>query len=528
MHWPRPLLAAIGAAAFTAGLGAGAWPVLAGDTVAPAAPPHPVYRTGATPIDPDAYAALPKLPTFRAFLPQSVDLTPYFPKPGNQGDKPDCVAWATTYAARSFLSGRDLGRQPALPSEEMSPAYVYNRLRPPGSQCDRPTVMVDALRVLKQEGTVTLSEFPDDLRACATPAPQAMISRAAQNRLGGWDTIDAVKSGLYKSAINVDDIKGAIAQELPVVFTMPATDDLYALHDDAVFTHLTRENGNFHAMAVIGYDDGRQAFRVINSWGAGWGDHGYAWIGYGTFRALVHEAYALHDERRDDMAHPAPKLSPQQALYNDIDKLGCGSAEMTTVGHHYSITGYAGDADKLDRLHAALLAIDPTTTWTMAHHPWPQCEAEQTLGKSRITGDVAMVAMTETGASRTGDPVAMHAGELFGIGVDVPASKPLLSIIYLQKDGSAVELYHGTAAPATPGHHSVTIGLGGTAETRFQVGPPYGDEMVIALASDRPLFGKELGDYASDRQFLSELRAKLIKAPTGAVSASILRIRTHQ
>ncbi len=149
------------------------------------------------------------------------------------------------------------------------------------------------------------------------------------------------------------------------------------------------------------------------------------------------------------------------------------------------------------------------------------------MGTSRITGDVSMVAMTQSGAPRSGEPVLMNAGELFGIGVDVPAGKPELSIVYVQADGSAVELYRGTAAPGAPGRHSVTIGLNGAKAARFQVGPPYGNEMVIALASDRPLFGNELADYASERQFLTALRAKLTTVPAGAVSASILRIRTH-
>src|SRR5690606_13563987 len=33
-----------------------------------------------------------------------------------------------------------------------------------------------------------------------------------------------------------------------------------------------------------GYDDNKQAFYVKNSWGYDWGDNGYAWIGYASFR----------------------------------------------------------------------------------------------------------------------------------------------------------------------------------------------------------------------------------------------------
>ena len=59
---------------------------------APALGPHPVHATGATPIAPADYATLPKLPTFRAWLPRRVDLTALFPVPGYQAQVPDCSA----------------------------------------------------------------------------------------------------------------------------------------------------------------------------------------------------------------------------------------------------------------------------------------------------------------------------------------------------------------------------------------------------------------------------------------------------
>ncbi|MER3553743.1 MAG: peptidase C1, partial [Meiothermus sp.] len=35
-----------------------------------------------------------------------------------------------------------------------------------------------------------------------------------------------------------------------------------------------------HAMLMVGYDDGKKAFRVKNSWGTGWGEGGYVWFSY--------------------------------------------------------------------------------------------------------------------------------------------------------------------------------------------------------------------------------------------------------
>jgi hypothetical protein len=39
-----------------------------------------------------------------------------------------------------------------------------------------------------------------------------------------------------------------------------------------------------HAICIVGYDDAKQAFKVRNSWGPEWGDHGYIWIKYGSLK----------------------------------------------------------------------------------------------------------------------------------------------------------------------------------------------------------------------------------------------------
>jgi hypothetical protein len=48
-------------------------------------------------------------------------------------------------------------------------------------------------------------------------------------------------------------------------------------------------------MVVIGYSDSKNAFKVLNSWGRTWGDQGYGWIDYVSFRNLVREAYVTQN-----------------------------------------------------------------------------------------------------------------------------------------------------------------------------------------------------------------------------------------
>ncbi len=35
-----------------------------------------------------------------------------------------------------------------------------------------------------------------------------------------------------------------------------------------------------HAVCLVGYDDNKNAFKFINSWGTSWGIDGYGWISY--------------------------------------------------------------------------------------------------------------------------------------------------------------------------------------------------------------------------------------------------------
>lgn len=491
-------------------------------------PPGFVFMTGAEPIAPAEYTALPKTDTFRAWLPKAVDLSGNYPKPGYQGAQPSCVAWATTYAARSFLHGRALGRQPSDPAEQMSPAYVYNRLRAPGTQCTTTMSIVNALNLLKREGAVTLADFPNDIKTCNIPAPSALLGKAATYRLGNWRAIDRERPKDERSAVVIDDIKGALSRGEPVVFAMPVAQDWYDLSGDTVYSHEGAAGTLYHAMAVVGYSEDRQAFRIINSWGDWWGDNGYAWVGYPTFKRLVSEAYALQPAPQGEAAKPAESAISPRARFDALAaKLPCGAVTGSGNDKALAVSGFGGSADGIEELRTAALAIGAKLDWRVAHHPWPQCEAELTLAQPLAAGGVTLAAAREGGDPRRGDPVRMKAGEIFGITASVDAAKPYLTIVYLQADGSAVELYRGTPDEVRGQRRSVTIGLQGAKETRFQVGPPYGDEMVIALASDRPLAEEGESDYHTERQFLTSLRARLTQASASAISAAVLRLRTE-
>lgn len=485
-----------------------------------------LFMTGAAPVSPEEYAKLPKQGRFRAYLPKQVDLSNAYPPPGSQGPQPNCVAWATTYAARTFLNFRDKDVQPEAPSDQMSPAYVYNRLRPAGSPCTGAISIVQALTLLKNEGTVSLADFPDDMTKCAIPAPDALKAKAGEYRLLDWRAVDREVKDDWRTPIVLDDVKGALARGAPVIFAMPVAADFKAFRGDGIYRRPDKpDKANYHAMAIVGYDEDRQALRIINSWGSIWGDKGYAWIAYDTFKLLTGEAYSLEAPIAPATpgAPPPPPRNDAQIFADRQAAMPCGAVSVQGK----NLTGFSGDLNAIAALREAAAKVDPAMSFAVRHLPWPQCEAALTLAAPLARDGTSIVVLTAEGKERGGDPVVMRENDIFGVSATTSAARPYLSIIYLQADGSAVELHRGHPEPDRKGARRVTIGLSQAAQ-RYQVAPPFGPEMIIALASAKPIFGDDEVVNGTERQFLTRLRARLAAGQSDGqgVSAAFVRLQT--
>lgn len=520
-------------------LGAVAGIALGGATLARGdAPALPSFATGLDPVDPAAYAALPGVTRFRAFLPPRVDLTNRFPTPGDQGQQGSCSAWATSYAARSFLASNEAAG--GTPDDAvMSPAYVFNQTRP-GPGCMRGTGLPQALTFLQQKGTVPKSEFsPPD---CAVPPPAALGSTAAQYRIGGFQAVahrneqTGKTNSDWRDPIVRDDIKGALVRGRPVVFGMQLPSDFMVplMGFTGIYRSTERYNrwggstGPMHAMALVGYDDTRQAFRLINSWSARWGDGGYLWIDYETFSNLVGEAYVVEPAR--EAAPPAPppppvvaRETPQARLQKALDRPICGRLSVRWQGDAAVVEGFARPEDvALVQGRAGPLA---NVEWRVRPTPFPTCEAELMLSEGLVDGGVRLGMADAGGRALDAPVVTLRENALFSISVE-SAAKPYLQVFYLQADGSAVELYRGAPPRDAQGRRVVSVGAAGATARRFQVAPPFGDEALIAIASSGPIIAEPLGTQATERQFLSRLRAALVARRGERPSATLRRLRT--
>ena len=248
-------------------------------------PPDTNYATGNQDDDPAVLQTLPLEQTFRAYLPVSVDLSYRLPDPGNQGGASSCTAWAVAYAARSYYTSayeaRDIHDMKNVPS----PAFVYNLSwrRDSKGVCKGGSNFANTVSVL-QHGAPSLVDYPYKDSDCSAP-PQERIASSTDFRVAGLRRLDETK---------VDDLKGALARSNPVLLSFKVDDAWQKYRGPVVFDHLeVAEKWGGHAMAIVGYDDRKQAFRVINSWGKGWGDNGYAWLAYEAYKTHVREVSIL-------------------------------------------------------------------------------------------------------------------------------------------------------------------------------------------------------------------------------------------
>ena len=101
-----------------------------------------------------------------------------------------------------------------------------------------------------------------------------------------------IKIAGWSQVLTVADRKNILATKGPMVAGMAVYQDFFAYHS-GVYRHVSGDLAGYHAISVVGYDDGAQCWICKNSWGTGWGDSGWFKIGYGE--CLIDTSFAFYD-----------------------------------------------------------------------------------------------------------------------------------------------------------------------------------------------------------------------------------------
>lgn len=234
-------------------------------------------------------------------LPESVSLLKFAPDRQNQGRQGSCVAWSSTYAARTIVEAASTNQ--AGNNTAYSPAFVYNQIGLEGCQG---AYIQNAMEFMTNKGVVAYNDFPYTDQDCSRRPTNTLMNEASQNRMHGFTRLT---DGEGTQGINIRAIKEHLAKDAPVVIGMMVGGSfMQSMMGKELWTPTDEDRSQMgfggHAMCVIGYDDRKVAkyangesytgaFQIMNSWGPEWGENGVAWVGYADFKEFVREAYGV-------------------------------------------------------------------------------------------------------------------------------------------------------------------------------------------------------------------------------------------
>lgn len=237
-------------------------------------------------------------------IPAAVDLSSKFPKPGYQGEQQSCVAWATGYAVKSYHENLKNNWGLDLAETTFSPSFIYNQIN---NGKDLGSTIPDAMELVKSQGSATLKTMPYS-EYTQKPGAQARIE-AAKYKAASYERLDGK---------NIDSLKLLLAAGNPIVIGM-RTYENFMTYSGGVYKKTSGAYLGGHAMVIVGYDESKRAFKIMNSWSDRWGEKGFVWYDYSLFSEMNHTAMVLYDKPGNTPAvsYPPTSLTASAGAYTD-------------------------------------------------------------------------------------------------------------------------------------------------------------------------------------------------------------------
>lgn len=256
------------------------------------------YGTGLVTLPAATYAAIPVAsapPTGGGSVPSSYFLD--IPTvPFNQGNQGSCASCAAAMG-KSILD--HVKNNAAYPSGGIiySPSYLYHQTRLNPNDCiTGGSTLLGNFEIMKTQGVCKLSDMPygDDECNSQPSANQKLL--AANNKISNYKRLP--------DPLTAADIKAHILSGSPVIVAFVCSTPYWGApfyfntsNPNEVWTSQGQSMGSAHATLLYGWDDSKNAFRMLNQWGPGFGSNGSIWVAYSLVanRNVFFEAYVIEN-----------------------------------------------------------------------------------------------------------------------------------------------------------------------------------------------------------------------------------------
>lgn len=211
-------------------------------------------------------------------------------------------------------------------------------------------------------------------------------------------------------------------------------------------------------------------------------------------------------------------VAPSAAVSVDVPPLECGLVTINTdASGNSNAAGFVATEDDLAAVQNALSGKVETTNVELA--PWPACEIRVTLSSGLAASD---------GPTATIAPVSPSVGDVLAVEIETPAYESYLHAAYFAADGSVFALVQPDSGDlrAKSAHSVLRFGDDGPG-LAFIVTEPAGQEMLLVIASEKPLFAASRPDVEASEDFLSALRQTVLTGEAGRITATLVPILTR-
>jgi hypothetical protein len=269
-------LAAVVATALTATV-----PAVAATT--PVRLPHPVGGFIPGTVLKSAKSVLGGVHAFEV-LPESVDLRPYAPAVGDQGQIGACVAWTIGYSIMGYYAKRTGGT-----GAPYAPLFLYMRNVAPGGAPSAGLVPDWVLANAQSAGVDTQADYWQGTRNWQAEPTQAEIDNARNYRVNGWSRLF---NGANQGAAAQTAMMQTLAAGRPIALGIPVYQDFMYLRQHSLYPTTSGSSLGNHMITAYGYD--AQGVYIRNSWGTSWGNNGDAKLSWAFITQAAFAAYAVN------------------------------------------------------------------------------------------------------------------------------------------------------------------------------------------------------------------------------------------
>lgn len=175
------------------------------------------------------------------------------------------------------------------------------------------------------------------------------------------------------------------------------------------------------------------------------------------------------------------------------------------------VTGYLPRSEDVTRLSQEIQALEGVkqAIFDLAVHIWPHCEAVALLRlwRERNQADHRGLSVTP----RAGHAAMFSEGERVIVKLHQANYNGYLYVDYYTVDGQVIHLYPNRREPDSG--RRINAGEAFTVGERiaegWEVGPPFGQEMISVIAVDKPLYPAERPEFEPASDYLPYLRGLL-------------------